>query len=390
MEFIGENIRQLRELFCLSRKELAAKVGITEQTIWQYENGKAVPNVAIFNQLTKLFKVNSQYFFTENHVSQYITSAKHVAYRADDRDSRKKTKFELQYLNFVDYYIDYFESFLKVPQSNFTKLQRQVEEIISRPIKRQQMISAVAKTARSFLNIQDNRELMYDLERVGIYVLERKSLEHSIDAYSTLADNKRPFIVLGTERKSAVRRTFDLAHELGHLLLHRNIDMELLDKKDYQQIEREANDFAAQFLIPEKEFVTDFQAISRPSNPLSYLPLKEKYYVSITALELRAYHLGLLNYQQNRYFYARRSKLGYRLEEPFDNQWAPIKPGKIKAMLDTVFDNHLLALSDLSNQLHISKQFLIDLFALKDDYFLKYENKTKPFYSVKSNIINLF
>lgn len=390
MKFIGKNVRELRELNGLSRKELATKLNVTEQAIWQYENNKTIPNVAIFSQLAHIFNVRTQYFFKNIDIDHYITSSEHVAYRADDRDSRKKTKFELQYLNFVDYYINYFESFLKVPQNNFVNLQRQVDKIVNKTIKRQHIISVVAEISRSFFNIQDNRKLMYNLENAGIYILERKSLEHSIDAYSTLTDNGRPFIILGTERKSAVRRTFDLAHELGHLLLHKNIDMELLDKKEYQQIEREANDFAAQLLIPEKKFIADFQIISHPSNPLSYLQLKGKYYVSIAALELRAYRLGLLNYQQNRYFYARISKLGYKLKEPFDDQWAPIKPGRIKAMLDTVFNNRLLSPTDLSNQLYVSKQFLIDLFALKNNYFQKYEDNSSNFYSVKNNIINLF
>lgn len=283
--------------------------------------------------------------------------------------SRKKTKFELQYLNFIDYYINYFEGFLKVPVGCINELQNESEKIINSTLDNSKAINEVSLLARKFLKINDNRNLMYVLEKSGIYILEKKNLGHTIDAYSTFTKDKRSFIILGTYKKSAVRRTFDLAHELGHLLLHRNIDMETLDHDEYRMIEKEANDFASEFLLPKNQFIKDFANINRPSNPLSYIFLKEKYYVSIAALELRAYKLGLINYQQNRYFYSKINKLRYKKVEPLDSQWAPIRPGKIKAMLDIIFENNLLNVSDLSINMHISEKFLINLFDLSNSYF---------------------
>lgn len=390
MNFIGENVRQLRELNGLSRKELADKLNVTEQAIWQYENNKTLPSMNVFNMLSKRFNVSYRYFFIRNHIDNNVTSEEHIAYRADDRDSRKKTKFELQYLNFIEYYINYFESFLKVPDGIILNLQKDADQIIDTTINRSEKIQKIARLTRDELQLTDNRRLMVILERSGIYVLEKKNLGNTIDAYSTITDNGRLFIILGTYRKSAVRRTFDLAHELGHILLHRNVDMEMLEKKEYKSVEKEANDFASELLMPKDTFVNDFQQIVRPSNPLSYLELKKKYYVSIAALELRAYKLGLLNYQQNRYFYARMHKFGYKKEEPLDNEWAPIKPGKIKAMMDAVFKNKLLDISDISNTMYISKTFLIDLFDLDNSYFDNFVNRRKQYYSVNKNVINLF
>ncbi|HEM2327016.1 TPA: helix-turn-helix transcriptional regulator, partial [Listeria monocytogenes] len=36
--FFGEKLRSVRELNGLSRKELADKLNLSEQAIWQYEN----------------------------------------------------------------------------------------------------------------------------------------------------------------------------------------------------------------------------------------------------------------------------------------------------------------------------------------------------------------
>lgn len=152
-----------------------------------------------------------------------------------------------------------------------------------------------ANFARKFLKLQHNKDLMYILEMSGIYIVEKK-LGLEIDAYSTITEDGRPFIILGNVKKSVVRRNFDLAHELGHLLLHTAVDMETLTRQEHKQIEQQANQFASIFLLPEEEFKRDFAELPRHSNPDYYIEMKRKYMVSLVALEYRAYQLGLLTY----------------------------------------------------------------------------------------------
>ena len=70
-------------------------------------------------------------------------------------------------------------------------------------------------------------------------------------------------LYLVLKKKSSVRRNFDLAHELGHLLMHKHIDMDSLDKKELRRVEHEANDFASYFLLPKDEFIKNFQELSK-------------------------------------------------------------------------------------------------------------------------------
>ncbi|EOZ5808787.1 ImmA/IrrE family metallo-endopeptidase [Enterococcus hirae] len=81
----------------------------------------------------------------------------------------------------------------------------------------------------------------------------RKNVGGKADAYSAWSTEDVPIIVLGI-KKSAVRRNFDLAHELGHLLLHPYVDFSLLDKNERQQVEREADYFASCFYCRQKLF----------------------------------------------------------------------------------------------------------------------------------------
>lgn len=157
------------------------------------------------------------------------------------------------------------------------------------------------------------------------------------DAYSAWSKKERPFIILGVG-KSAVRRNFDVAHELGHLLLHQMIDFEELSASELEEKEREANQFASLFLLPEQSFLPAFHALvgKRVSNPDQYSLMKQKYNVSIQALEYRAYKLGLLTPQQHAYFYRQISKKGYKVVEPLDTDIPLRRPSKMRSMLDVI------------------------------------------------------
>lgn len=166
-----------------------------------------------------------------------------------------------------------------------------------------------------------------------------------------------------------MRRNFDLAHELGHLLLHDDIDMELLSSQEFKVIEKEADLFASAFLLPEKEFVADFANIRRKSNPDAYLELKRKYMVSIASLEMRAYHLGLLNYQENRYFGAQLYKKDYRKQEPLDNEIVPIRPAKMRLLIRFTLDNKVIHFSKMLYEFLVLPSFIEKLFNLEHNFF---------------------
>lgn len=128
--FYGEKMKEIRELNGLSRKELAEKLEITEQAVWQYENEKVLPRIKILNKLREFFDVETRYFFTPSYLNKIITSEEKIAYRADDRESRKKTKLELSYLNFIDYYIRYFEKNILLPQNIIKDIRNECLQLI--------------------------------------------------------------------------------------------------------------------------------------------------------------------------------------------------------------------------------------------------------------------
>lgn len=385
--FNGEKLRNLRELNGLSRKELADKLNISEQAVWQYENDSILPRIEILNQLRNLFHVETRYFFSPEYLIVKASEEK-IAYRAKDRTSRKKTKLELTFLNYIDHYINCFEQHLLVPKTPIISIREESLKFIERSnLERNEIIKKIAEFSRTKLSLKDNKDLMYTLENSGIYILE-KNLGSQIDAYSAVTKDGRLYIILGTVKKSAVRRNFDLAHELGHLLLHANVDMDTLSPNELNIIEKEAYLFASVFLLPEKEFISDFSELKRKSNPDYYIDLKRKYLVSIAALEMRAYGLGLLSYQENRYFWGQLTRKKYKLFEPLDDEIPPVKPGKLRYLFKFVLTKNVVNLDNLLNQFNIQPTFLSKLFNL-DEHFFDHYLETEKDYFREAKIIDM-
>ncbi|HAC1156999.1 TPA_asm: ImmA/IrrE family metallo-endopeptidase, partial [Listeria monocytogenes] len=294
--------------------------------------------------------------------------------------------------DFTSFFLNKFESKLNLPTS-FLPLLRdesiQLYNMSTETNNRLLQLENIAENARKKLDIQSNSELLYKLELSGIYILE-KNMGTSIDAYSTWTSQEKPFIILGNKKKSAVRRNFDLAHELGHLLLHYKIDMDSLTKDEHKIIEKEANDFASFFLLPKDQFLKDFSTISKKSNPESYLDMKMKYMVSIGALEYRAYKMGLLTFEENRYFYATLNRKDYKKNEPLDEDIAIVRPGKVRSLLDLIFKNHLFSLDDVLNDYYINRSFLESLFGIENKFLIKYSEESNREYFDNSNVVSLF
>ncbi|TGK79250.1 ImmA/IrrE family metallo-endopeptidase [Leptospira bourretii] len=96
------------------------------------------------------------------------------------------------------------------------------------------------------------------------------------------------------------RQRFTIAHELGHYILHRNklneIGRETILMREptaLSKIEREANDFASELLIPKETLDAQMQ-----SGMIKIEDLADFFNVSVPAMKYRAINLGYLRIQK--------------------------------------------------------------------------------------------
>lgn len=372
-----QRLVDLRELYGLSRKELANKLGVKEQTIWQYEKEIIEPSFQVLRGMTELFSVNSDYFFNSSNVPQ-VAIKDHLNYRTKNNQPTKSDNYELKYIDYVHYYIQYLNQFVTIRHHDLVNVQKQINREYHSLITYEEHMNHMDRFAdivRKELEIESNSKLMYILEKYGVYILEKK-LPTEKDAYSIWVEDT-PYIVLNKDLQSEARRTYSLAHELGHLLMHRDIDISVLVSSEYNKLEKEANEFAACLLLPLKDIKKDFISLPKPSNPNSYVRLKQKYHVSIAAIEYRCYKLGLLSANQNSYFYKLMNKNRYRIKEPLDDKWALTVPGKLLYMTKFVL-NHGISKDSILGTNGIKGEFLDGLFGFREPIFSEHRSTQSP------------
>lgn len=146
------------------------------------------------------------------------------------------------------------------------------------------------------------------IERAGGLVHVRDLGQRELDAVTQWVDGTAPLFLLNAQAP-ADRFRFSLAHELGHVIMHAEPGITVVQ-------ERQADEFASEFLMP----ATDIRAELKHSkiDLAGLLELKHRWGVSMAALLRRASTLGVISEWQYRNLMVEMSALGFRTQEPSD------------------------------------------------------------------------
>lgn len=144
------------------------------------------------------------------------------------------------------------------------------------------------------------------LETHGIRVFSLSEDTAAVNAFSFWRDGK-PFIFLNNF-KTPESSLFDAAHELGHLVMHKQEN-----PRDRRNAEKEANAFASAFLMPKNDVKA---RIGYPITVDLILRAKLRWRVSAMALAYRLHTLGKLSSWQYKSICIELGRRGYRTAEP--------------------------------------------------------------------------
>lgn len=145
------------------------------------------------------------------------------------------------------------------------------------------------------------RNIVYICKQLGITVQETTQFPDNISGMIFKENDK--YFILVNKFHSIGRKSFTIAHELGHFILHKKLLDErselvsLIKSNDkdcpalarglsYNTLEKEANQFAANILMPESEFKIKCE------NANSIEEVAEYFGVSVQAATIRANDLG--------------------------------------------------------------------------------------------------
>ena len=184
---------------------------------------------------------------------------------------------------------------------------------------------------------------------------------------------------------SFYRQQFSLAHELGHWLLHENIKSpQDMGAVEYRQMEDEANEFAAEFLLPSHAFK---QSIIGNENDIEYYRyLKRIWQVSIGMMIMRSKSLNIIDSSEYTNLYKKLSYRGWRKSEPLDSTKLISNPLSLKQSVELLVENRII--TDISTDMYklynkLLPNYLIEKLCDLDKGYLDELTKRYP------NIINL-
>lgn len=173
-----------------------------------------------------------------------------------------------------------------------------------------QVISSVAQTTPEITNVQDIWNAAsklrislnpLDIREVVEKIFRIKLMERDLGrtASGFLEQINDDWYIVVNKYESETRKRFTIAHELGHYIHHRKEylngdgfqkDLIFFRDENTNPIEREANDFASDLLMPEHIFK---RYIQDGDNTIS--ALADKFHLSTPAVKYRAYKLGLIS-----------------------------------------------------------------------------------------------
>ena len=176
----------------------------------------------------------------------------------------------------------------------------------------------IARTVRAMLRLPPGPvfSMTKTIEAAGGIVIACGFGTRDVDGFSRWKTDTPPLFYLNAEQPPD-RWRWTLAHELGHIVMHSTAS-------PYEEMERDANMFAEEFLAPKQEIKPQFLNLS-----IRRLgALKEYWKISMQALINRAYHLDMVSANGRRYMFMQLSKAGYIRHEP-DELDPPVEPPEL-------------------------------------------------------------
>jgi Zn-dependent peptidase ImmA (M78 family) len=323
----------LRKSKNLSQNEICGDLKLSQSNYSKIEQGLMEPPESFVQQTASFFGVDNSFFYQNEEyyspVNPYHRSRSTL--QIGDRDR--------------------VEAIANIYRIHLKKLLEAVEIVYNfLPVSVSDSLSPeeIARLTRRNLRLPNGpiSNLTKLLEDNGIIVIAYDFKTEALDGFTIHGAKDILPIIYFNSVFPGERIRLTLAHELGHLIMHRYI-------QESCDIEKEAFAFAAEFLMPANDIMHDLRYINTIKlNIEMLLRLKRKWKVSMNALLKRAEDLNVLTKNQTKYLWMQMSKNGFRTKEPYPMHIE--EPSLLKELIN-VYKNELqYSSNDLSVLLKVT------------------------------------
>ncbi|WP_200286239.1 ImmA/IrrE family metallo-endopeptidase [Rhabdochromatium marinum] len=289
----------------------------SSSTISKWEKGDQLPEIKTHNQLSLCLGFPAAWFLKPvPSYGDFVTFFRSNA--SVTKEAQRIALIRLKWLNETSHAM---QQWIDWPSINLPVINKTDHKTIS-----DEEIERIALQTRECwkLGLGPISDVLLAMENAGI-ICTREELGFSrMDGASRWFEtDQRPYVFLAADKANGVRSRFDAAHELAHLILHKNVDGPEFFKR-HPELERQAHLFASAFLLPAESFAAE---ITRPSLD-TFVALKPRWKVSIAAMIMRCRQLGIVDESYATRLWKNYSARGWRKGEPIDDQ-IPFEPARL-------------------------------------------------------------
>jgi Zn-dependent peptidase ImmA (M78 family) len=320
----------------MTMQDLSEKTGMTASYIGQVEGGLKDPSDNFMERVVPVLKFPMQHYYSPGRCESAHPS------------------FYRRRIVISPVLLRQCTARMTVIKRNLEKLLSQVDSIEVRlpfidPEECAGGAKEVAQTMRLHLRIPPGpiRDLTQIVEEAGVIIIPMDFGTRKIDACSEWVSGHP--IIFANKFIAASRLRHTLAHELGHIVMHKFIT---------EECEPQANDFAGELNLPEDEIKLELLPMSL--DRLARLKLKWK--SAMQAILYRAVSLGVISERNARYYWMLMRRYRYHEIEPHEDMMPVEKPTALLELLDVFKTSLNYSQEDLISFLDIFDEFYQEAF----------------------------
>jgi len=335
--FIGSRLKEARDARGISAVSLAEVLGVSRAAVSQYESGSQSPRPEVMGKICGTLNLPAAFFLRPSR-EEGSGAIFYRSLRSTSKQARTRVECRMRWMYEI---VDAVREHVEMPKPQFP------EFAVPRDPSRlaQEDVEQIAITARKFWHLDDGPlgSIVNLLENNGAFISRDDFLVDEVDALSRWRNNEgAPYFLLNERKQSAARSRMDLCHEIGHVFLHRHLSQDdLAIPSIHKMVEDQAFRFAGAFALPAEAFTAELEAGSLSLD--FFQQLKPTWKVSIGMMIKRTQDLGLLTEDQVQRLWIKRTRNGWHLREPLDDELPIETPRLLPKAIHMLLDNKLVS-----------------------------------------------
>ncbi|MDX2042021.1 MAG: XRE family transcriptional regulator [Acidobacteriota bacterium] len=333
-----------RESRGITQLDLAEHLSITQGHLSKLETGYLNVSPDMLTALAKELNFPESFFY----INYEVYPAKTPYYRKHKTLPKKELDQIVAWMNIHRFHVIQLLQSAEVEYSPLP--QCDLDDYEGSPAK-------VAAAVREYLKLPSGpiKSMTDVIEDAGILVIPFKAGSRKF-AGASMEATRPNYVILINEDMPGDRMRWTLAHELGHLVMHR---------LPSETMEEEADEFASEFLMPTREVAPYLTNL----DPQKLAGLKQYWKTSIFSIVVHANRLGYLPDRQYRTMITKLAQLGItRTQEPPELAIPRETPSLLKELIEYHSKDLGFSPAQMSSLLWLNSEEYLQTYKVKGNH----------------------